>query len=61
MTDSNPVAGGLVSVPAWAASGRYVLQKNGIWSLVSETHRNIIREFGGCMLLGTGQMVPLKD
>ncbi len=55
---SDPVAGGLVRVPSWAASERYVLQKSGIWSLLSETHANIIRDFGGCMLLGTGQMVP---
>ena len=55
--NNDPVSGGIVAVPGWAANERYCLQTNGIWSLRSETHPDVIREFGGCMLLGTGEMV----
>ena len=57
MTHSDPVSGGIVTTPP-GIDHRHVLLKNNTWELRERAHADQIREFGGCMLLGTGQMVP---
>lgn len=54
----DPVSGGMVNVPQ-GIDERHVLLRNGNWELRVRAHVDWIREFGGCMLLGSGQMVPL--
>ena len=54
----SPIHGGIMEVPRWAANERYCLNLNNRWVLRSETMPDLIKEFGGCMLIGTGQMVP---
>ena len=56
---ANPVAGGFVRVPP-GIDERHVLQWNGGWSVLADTSPSLIREFGGCMMLGSGQLVPMK-
>lgn len=58
ISNDSPIAGGMVKVPGWASNERYCLSAINRWVLRSETMPDSIRNFGGCMLLGTGQMVP---
>jgi len=46
-----------------AAAGideRHVLLIDNSWSLIEDATRETIREFGGFMVLGNGQLVPMK-
>lgn len=60
MVRNDPVSGGFVAVPA-GIDERHVLLRNGSWELLVGANKNQIREFGGCMMLGSGQLVPLDQ
>lgn len=57
MTERDPVSGGIVETPA-GVDERHVLLTDNTWA-PRPAPRFLIREFGGCMLLGSGQMVPI--
>ena len=56
----DPVSGGLVRVPP-GVDQRHVLLKDHSWGDLDSAPKAMIREFGGCMLLGNGQMVPAQS
>lgn len=55
--------GGYTKTPPLELGPAHVLVvcKDARWRRVDQTAIEMIENFGGCMLLGTAQFVPMKD
>ena len=54
-------SGGHVEAPGTSCDAAFVMTKEGAWRLRWLVKPEDVQEWGGCALLGTGQMVPLDS